>query len=183
MQKVSVIIPVFNAEKYVLNCVDSLLNQSLKEMEFVFVDDCSSDNSIEVIKNYIKGNGREENFIFLKTEKNSGPGVARNVGILESSGRYIAFMDCDDTVEATMYEELYKEAEESFADICNCNAKYIKNNKVVKYLNTDNFNRCKLTKDKKSELLQNFTTYICSYLYKREFIIKNNIFFPRWKIK
>tara|TARA_R110000868_G_C10801029_1_gene757080 strand:+ start:48 stop:794 length:747 start_codon:yes stop_codon:yes gene_type:complete len=93
-EMVSIITPVFNAELYVRQCVESVLIQSYENWEMIFCDDCSTDKSVEVIKEFAKKDSRIK---LLSCETNSGAGVARNKAIEHASGRYIAFLDSDDT--------------------------------------------------------------------------------------
>lgn len=118
MIKVSVIVPVYNAEKYLSKCIDSLLNQSLREAEFIFVDDGSSDNSVKIIKSYMD----KDNRIILLNQSNLYAGTARNNGIKRASGEYIIFLDSDDFFELNMLEEMYTKAVADDADVCLCNA-------------------------------------------------------------
>ena len=101
--KVSVIIPVYNCEKYIEECIESLINQTLQECEFIFVNDGSKDKSEEIIKKYADKDER----ITLINQKNSGVSVARNVGIKKAVGEYIGFVDADDYVDSNYYEKLY----------------------------------------------------------------------------
>lgn len=121
MSKVSVIIPIFNVERYIECCARSLFEQTLQDMEFIFIDDCSSDNSIFILKDIAKHYpDRKEQIRIKKLERNSGPSVARNVGINIATGEYIAFCDSDDWVNPKMYELLYEESKKKDADICYC---------------------------------------------------------------
>ena len=90
---VSVIIPVYNVAKYITHTIDSILNQSYKDVEIVLVDDCSTDNSAEIIANYTSSHS---NVIYWKLEKNQGAAVARNKALSLAKGRYVAFLDSDD---------------------------------------------------------------------------------------
>jgi len=90
---VSVIIPVYNAERYLESTLDSVFNQTYKDIEIILVDDCSADNSAEIIKSY---RDRYPNVIYRRQEYNMGAAVARNTGIEIAKGRYIAFLDSDD---------------------------------------------------------------------------------------
>lgn len=92
-QTVSVIIPVYNASKYVANTIETALNQTYKDIELILVDDCSADNSAQIIENYLIDN---KNIHYYLLEKNSGAAVARNKAIEIAKGRYIAFLDSDD---------------------------------------------------------------------------------------
>lgn len=90
---VSIITPSYNAAKFIAQTVESVTNQTYENWEMIIVDDCSVDNSVEIIQNYIQKDSRIK---FLKLEKNSGPAIARNKAIKAANGRYIAFLDADD---------------------------------------------------------------------------------------
>ena len=116
---VSVIIPMFNAEKYVAECLDSLLNQTFQNFEVIVVDDCSTDNSVAIVKSYV------EKFAgclkIYHMEKNSGSAPApRNKGFIISRGEYVFFMDVDDLITPTALEELYTLAKNFDADVVYC---------------------------------------------------------------
>ena len=117
MAKVSVVIPVYNAEKHIGKTIDSLLNQTFKDIEFIFVNDGSKDRSLEILREYEK----KDNRIVVIDQKNSGPGGARNTGILKARGEYIGFLDSDDTQDKRMYELLYNKATEDDFDMVMCN--------------------------------------------------------------
>ena len=93
--KISVIIPVYNVDKYLDECLDSVENQTLKDLEIICVDDGSTDNSAEILKNHRD----KDNRIKIITKQNGGVSDARNVGIDASTGEYIAFLDSDDVIE------------------------------------------------------------------------------------
>lgn len=90
-KKVSVIIPVYNKEKYIYKCIDSVINQSYKNLEIIIIDDCSSDNSLNIICNFM-----DKRIKVIKLENNMGVSYSRNIGIKNSSGDYICFLDADD---------------------------------------------------------------------------------------
>lgn len=127
--KVSVIIPVYNCEKYIEECIESLINQTLQECEFIFVNDGSKDKSEEIIKKYADKDER----ITLINQKNSGVSVARNVGIKKASGEYIGFVDADDYVESNYYEKLYNAAKRNQCEIVICDFKVEVNGKYNKF--------------------------------------------------
>lgn len=112
--KVSVIIPVYNAGHRLRACIDSLVNQTLKEIELIFVLDCPTDGSDTVVYEYAK---LHKNIIVIKNEKNLNIGLSRNEGINVAKGKYIAFCDHDDIVKEFMYEHMYHIGEEQDADI------------------------------------------------------------------
>ena len=101
--KVSVCIPVYNMEKYIEDCIKSLVNQTLKEIELIFVNDGSTDNSLNILNEYKK---QYPDIIKVISQENKGLGGARNKGLELASGEYIGFVDADDFVEPNMYERL-----------------------------------------------------------------------------
>ena len=111
--KVSVIIPVYNAEKYLAECIESLLSQTLKECEFIFINDGSKDRSRQVIEDYQKLDNR----ILLINQENQGVSIARNTGLQTAAGEYIGFVDADDYIEKDMYERLYHSAKQGDCDV------------------------------------------------------------------
>ena len=113
--KVSVIIPMFNTEKYIGECLESLLEQTMPDFEAIVVDDYSTDRSTEIVENYIdRFDGR---LILIRLEKNSGnPGTPRNIGLNIAVGKYLFFMDSDDRLKNDALEKLYNVAEEYHAD-------------------------------------------------------------------
>ena len=110
---VSVVIPVYNTARYLNQCVDSLIGQTLKEVEFIFVDDGSTDDSVNILEQYQKKDGR----IKILRQKNQFAGVARNHGMEEASGKYIIFVDSDDFFEPNMLRDSYRTAEKNQAEI------------------------------------------------------------------
>ena len=112
--KVSVIIPVYNGEQYLDKCIKSLENQTLKDLEFIFVDDCSKDNSLKMIEDFAKNDSRVQ---ILRNKNNLGAGASRNNGINIALGEYLAFMDSDDYVDYDFYDKLYHIAIENDKDI------------------------------------------------------------------
>lgn len=102
LNKVSVITPSYNSAKYIGKTIDSILSQSYENLELIIVDDCSSDDSLAVIKNYIKNDSRVK---LYRLSKNSGAAVARNTGIQHAQGKFIAFLDSDDTWDSDKLEK------------------------------------------------------------------------------
>lgn len=119
MLKVSVIIPVYNAEKHLAQCLDSLLCQTLSDFEIICVDDGSSDNSPQLITEYSKRDDR----VKLLSQKNSYAGVARNNGFKHAGGEYVMFLDADDFFEPEMLFEMYEKCVCDNADVCLCTAR------------------------------------------------------------
>ena len=111
--KISVIIPVYNSEKYLKKCIDSLINQTFKDIEIIFVNDGSTDNSLSILKQYSKIDNR----IIILEQKNKGAGVARNFGMTIAKGEYILFLDSDDFFKKEMIQISFNAAEKTKADI------------------------------------------------------------------
>lgn len=121
MTKVSVIVPVYNVEKYLDKCLNSLVNQTLKDIEIIVVNDGTKDNSQKTIDEYAK---KYKNIKAYKKE-NGGLSSARNYGLKYASGEYIAFVDSDDWIEKDMYEKMYNKAIEKDFDLVVCGLKYV----------------------------------------------------------
>ncbi len=116
MVKISIIIPVYNTEKYLKKCLGSLINQTLDDIEIICVDDGSTDNSCEILKGFAIKDKR----VKVITQKNKGQSVARNAGIKIAQGEYIGFLDSDDWADETMFEKLYENAKKYDSDISMC---------------------------------------------------------------
>lgn len=111
----SVVVPIYNAASTLARCLSSLLNQSLKNIEIICVDDCSTDTSKNIILTY--QNRYPDKVVYAKTDERCGPGGARNYGISLAHGRYIGFVDGDDWIDSTLYSVVIKQAVELYADI------------------------------------------------------------------
>lgn len=112
MIKVSVILPVYNVEPYLRQCMDSIVGQTLEEIEIICVDDGSSDNSLNILKEYWQKDSR----VRVIEQQNAGAGAARNAGMRVASGQYLSFLDSDDFFEPNMLEKAYACAERYTAD-------------------------------------------------------------------
>lgn len=179
--KVSVIVPVFNTEKYLKECVDSIINQSLKDIEIIFIDDGSNDNSLSILEEYAKNDKR----IKIISKLNEGQGVARNIGIKSAVGEYIAFVDSDDFIRIDMLEELYNHSKNKNLDICMCKVSTyddvtheVKND--LWYYSLEVFKNFRKNVFKHTDTID-FTCEISvtpvNKLYKRSFLIDNNCLF------
>lgn len=116
MPKVSIIVPVYNAEKTLCKCLDSLVGQTYRDIEILLINDGSSDNSQKICEAY--ANRFPE--VLLINQKNSGPATARNTGINRARGKYLSFVDADDHVESNMIEEMISAAEDNHAEMVIC---------------------------------------------------------------
>ena len=173
---ISVIVPVYNGEKFICQCIDSITNQTLKDIEILIINDGSKDNTLKVIESIAKNDSR----IKILNQKNSGVSAARNNGISNSLGEYIAFVDSDDYIDKTMCEKMYKKAEEFNSDIviCNVNDVINDNKKVSLNLNEGIIDIRRLTG---SEFLSNeyfkLGTAVWHKIFKSNLIKENKIKF------
>ena len=159
--KVSVIVPVYNVEKYLDKCLNSLVNQTLKDMEIIIVNDGSKDKSQEIINKYAK---KYKNIISIIKE-NGGVSEARNLGLKKASGEYIGFLDSDDWVEKDMYEKMYKKAISEHFDVVACDTEAI-------YPNEKTYISSNIKDDNVSnkELMIDAYAVIWNKIYKKEVI-------------
>lgn len=175
MIKISIIVPVYNAEKYLKRCLESCINQTLDEIEIILIDDCSTDQSLNIINEYKQL--YPSKVIVLHSAERGRQGAARNEGISISRGEYIAFVDSDDWIELDMCEELYKNARTMDADISGCN--YFFSNDTTDRYECCRYNTCNLD-DKSKDLIAEYV-YFCgpfwTRIYRRTMILDNNILF------
>lgn len=117
MIKVSVIVPIYNAEKYLEQCLDSIVNQTLEDIEIILINDGSTDGSAEICKKYLS-----DSRVTYYYKENEGLAAARDDGMLRANGEYIGFVDSDDWIKPDMYEKMYSAAKTNDSDIvfCNC---------------------------------------------------------------
>ena len=119
MPKVSIIIPVYNVEKYLKQCLDSVVNQTMQDIEIICVNDCSTDNSLCILKEYAKKDSR---IVIIDKDINEGLGCTRNVGQKHATGKYIMFLDSDDYIALDACEKLYNKIETDNVDVVFFNA-------------------------------------------------------------
>lgn len=190
---VSVIIPVYNARRYICCCIDALLTQTLKELEVIVVDDCSTDDSYELCLNRYKDN---ERVVLLKQPSNMGPGAARNAGIEKARGEYISFVDADDGVLTEAFENMYRVAKERDADVVHVSGMLVpfekklredlsslEDDKLIRFMieNCETDDIWPAPSDIKVRVDQWLMHYyhwtVWSKLYRRSFLDENNIRF------
>lgn len=159
--KVSVIVPVYNVEKYLDKCLNSLVNQTLKDIEIIVINDGSTDNSEKIIKKYQK---KHKNIKYIK-KNNGGVSEARNVGLEQATGEYIGFLDSDDWLEENMYEKLYNKAKKEDFDIVACDTQAIFPTKKT-YISSN----IKNDYVKNTELMIDAYAVIWNKIYKKEII-------------
>lgn len=183
MTKLSVIIPIYNVEKYISQCLDSILNQAFKDFEIICVNDGSSDNSLSVLQRF---KNQDERIIIID-KKNEGSGIARNAGLSIAKGDYIYFVDGDDWVEENVFGKILSKADELNTDILifgglsYYNGKGKKGGYSADKLPKKYLNKVFSAKDIKKDIF-NFPSTAWTKLYKRDFLIKNNIKFQDIKV-
>ena len=170
VMKVSVIVPVYNVYDYLEKCLDSLVNQTLKDIEIIVVNDGSPDNSQEIIDKYAKKYHNIKAF----TKKNGGLSDARNYGIKKATGKYIAFVDSDDYVLNNMFELMYNKAYSGNFDVVVCDLNYVYENGDIKRVSS---NIPKDTTDIKKAMLNIYPT-AWNKIYKRS-LFKDGIEFKK----
>lgn len=182
MPKVSIIIPVYNTEKYLKDCLNSVISQTLRDIEIICIDDGSTDNSLAILKEYSKLDSR----IKVVSQNNQGAGIARNKGILKATGEYIMFIDSDDWIDLHTCENAYKKIKANNNDLLMFNILEY-DEKRKKYYNCDwrlspfedhfdnpNIRLCDV---------KNFinSAYTVTQIYSRDFLNTNNIRFSNNK--
>jgi glycosyltransferase involved in cell wall biosynthesis len=132
--KVSILVPVYNVSKYIEHCAHSLLSQTFQDLEFIFVDDCTPDNSMVLLENVLeKYPQRIDQVKFIHHTENKGIGATRNTAYKASSGKYILYIDSDDSIEKEMVKLLYDKIETEMAEIAVCDifVEHAKGSKIV----------------------------------------------------
>lgn len=178
--KVSVIIPCYNVEKYLEQCIESVLNQTLKDIEIICIDDGSSDRTLDILYQLQKNDNR----IKVIEQKNAGAGAARNNGLRVSKGDYVSFLDSDDFFEPDMLEEAVKSAEQYNSDFVVFNSDQYHMDKecfapiswVIKFKEIPPympFNYRQLT----GNIFKTFVGWAWDKLYRRSFVIENDLWF------
>ena len=175
MAKISVIVPVYNVEKYLTECIESICSQSLEDLEIICVNDGSTDNSLDILNDFAKQDKR----IIVINKANSGYGHTINMGLNAATGEYIGIIESDDFADKNMFEDLYKLAKDNDADIAKGDwFNYWSKNKFARKNNRISSAKAfQLTNSKKDKSLLRINPSVWSAVYKREFLNKYNIRF------
>ncbi len=173
MINVSVIVPIYNVERYLPQCLDSLCAQTLKSLEIICINDGSTDASGAILDEYSKNNPN----IIVINKKNSGYGDSMNLGIKEATGEYIGIVESDDFIDPDAFEKLYSLAKKTDADIVKANYYYHseKGDEVHQVIREQKINKAMSISEDYNILLEE--PGIWSGIYRREFLMKNNIRF------
>ena len=170
--KVSVIVPVYNVEKYLFECLKRLVCQSLQEIEIILVNDGSTDKSLDIMLEYEKR--FPDKILIVNNTDNSGAGGARNIGLQYASGEYIGFVDADDIVTVEMYEKLYQRAKEGDYDIVDSG--YYDESRDKAMLHTSDELCGKLDTEKRKELIVS-GGYLVTKIFRRDFLQRADLSF------
>lgn len=174
--KFSVIVPVYNVEKYIKRCIESLVQQTFKEFEIIVIDDGSTDKSIEILNQTVKRYHRE---VRLFRQKNSGLGAARNTGIEQAEGEYLVFVDSDDYVETSMLKKLNQYLKNQNYDMLIFNSILVnEKGKFIQKFDMCNHIQGVYTAASKPEILT-LKPAAWNKVCRKEFWIKHNIQFPK----
>ena len=178
--KVSVIMPIYNASDFLKPAIDSVIDQTLREIEIICIDDGSTDGSLDIIKEYQKTDDR----IRIITETNAGPALARNNGLKRARGEYVAFLDADDFFKPELLESLYEAAVEGDLDIAIARYDIYNSKKAAFYENVESehgrmYDGGKITSKNEHPdfILQSTTGSAWNKLFKRSFLLEKNISF------
>lgn len=171
---VTIIIPVYRTEKYITKCIESIINQTYKDFEIVFIDDGTDDSSCSIINKKLN---KTPNIKYkIINQENKGVSAARNVGIIEANGDYVVFIDSDDVISNNFLATLVEGSKENNVDVSICNYKMIKSQEynVIK-----NNRFVIINRDKMADrfLLRNIRFILPTMLIKKDLLIRNNVFF------
>lgn len=176
--KVSIIIPVYNAQNFLSDCLESLIGQTLKELEIICINDGSTDKSIEILRKYHKIDPRIK---VISNSCNMGQPTSRNIGINMARGKYIQFVDADDYIDKNTVEDLFKLAEEKSADMCymgmHMHMEDELDYKAVPISICGQYPNVYSGKELLQILTENheFFYYTCSVFYRSSFLIENEL--------
>jgi len=175
--KVSIIVPVYNVENYITECLNSLISQTLRDIEIICIDDHSTDNSVAIINKFIK---QDKRIKLIQKKQNSGQSDARNIGIEKSSAPYVMFCDGDDFYSPTMCAELYDAIQESGADIGMCGINIIYETDAHLKSNDDGYYQIKYTgvHTVTHDLIKNCDGSSCNKIFKRSIIDRHSLSYP-----
>lgn len=182
MIKVSVIIPVFNSEKYIERCIESIINQTLRDIEIICIDDCSRDTSLKILKQYGQIDARIR---IYHNEFNLGAAACRNKALELAKGKYIQFVDADDFLDQNALESLYCDAEENKVDMCFFKMKVQHENVETGFKElpriSNSYRNVLSGKKILAIFIENndFFYYACMVFYRRDFLNENYLRFKK----
>lgn len=185
MPKISVVVPCYNAEHYLSECLDSIVNQSFKDFEIVCVEDCSTDKTKQALEKYAK---KYKNIRVICNDVNKGLAISRNVGMNNADGEYVLFVDSDDYVSDDCLEKLYNQISKDKCDVVMGAVKVYPENKhddscvqrcdsIKTWIKFKPFTKLQITKENSIEKYNEL--YCCAWnkLFRKSFLIDNDIYF------
>lgn len=173
--KVSVIIPIYNQAQFLRKCLDSVLNQSLKGIEIICVNDGSTDDTLAILEEY-KSKGHK---IIIINQENSGLAKSRNVGLMNATGEFIGFLDSDDWVDLNFYENLYNAAISTNSDIAVSSIARADENEVKEFILKIKKQQTALNTNSKYKIaFIPQACYVWNKIYNREKLIQTKVMFP-----
>lgn len=187
MPMISIIIPTYNVEKYLRECLDSILAQTFQDFEIICVDDGSTDRTLDILQEYKL---KDDRFVILQ-QRHAGAGAARNHGLKLAEGKYIQFLDSDDYFEPTLLEELYTRAEKFGADLTVCSSRKVDNEGNITETGSPNFpiNIDKVPMEQvfnrqnfKNEIFCLLIPVVWNKLIRKSFLEENHLEFPKLTI-
>ena len=176
MPKVSIIVPVYNVEWYLKRCLESLVNQTLKDIEIILVNDASTDNSHKILEEY--STIHPEKVIVIDSKVNLRQGGARNLGLEIATGEFIGFVDSDDWVSTDMYELLYQKAVETGCDVVDCDYHVSDGDNVIDTITSNTPDQMGVHTDNTKKSLILNAGRMWTKIYKRDIFTLNDIKFP-----
>lgn len=182
-EKVSIIIPVYNAEKFLEKCLDSIINQTYRNIEIVCINDDSTDNSEKILKQY----QLKDNRVIFKTIENGGLTRARNTGIKEATGEFFMFVDSDDYIESNMVEKMLNTINKEKADVVRCTNFLEKQDGEILKIEDFSIRNKLLTKQEINEEIISkiidgeLLAYVCVLMIRKETLFKTNLFNEKLK--
>lgn len=169
--KVSVIVPVYNTEKYLKKCIDSLLNQNFEDYEIIVINDLSPGNAEKIIKSY-----NDKKIVYIKNKTNKGIGYNRNLGIKKAKGEYVCFIDSDDYVKEDFISKMYNYSKGNNLDLCVCD--YVNVDEEGNILEEFNLSNLGITNyEENNKILCEINLAPWNKLYKKDMLVKNKIEF------
>ena len=175
MDKISIIVPIYNVEKYLRDCIESIINQTYTEIEIILVNDGSTDSSLEICKEYAEKNDK----IKIVNKKNGGLSDARNAGLRHATGKYIMFVDSDDYLALNSCEILYNAIKDTDFEFITANFAFTNNDGTPwkKPMFNDKFQNIPLDIEDYKESFYLVNSTVWNKIFKKEFIDKNNLSF------
>ncbi|MGN0202144.1 MAG: glycosyltransferase [Candidatus Cryptobacteroides sp.] len=179
MPRVSIITPVHNSSGEIRRYLDCVIGQTFQNLEVIIVDDHGTDDAIGIARKVIGGYSGPIQFRIIQTPGNSGPGIARNLGIDSATGDYLAFVDSDDEIDPRFCELLVESAEKNRSDLCCCNLDVIDSTgRLSGTRRNPQIPDGEFSGEKRRFFLHNYISYFTTFIYRRELFEVNRIHFP-----